>query len=94
MTENFTFRQEVIDRYDEQTYEIFMDLFDSMPLACIIDDKYLAMHGGISPNMQKAEEINKIDRFKEVPLDGLFCDLLWADPMKDDAAVRGQFINN
>ena len=66
-----------------------MDVFDSMPLACIIDDKYLAMHGGISPNLSKTEEINHIDRFKEVPLDGLFCDLLWADPMKDDMAIRG-----
>ena len=84
MTENFTFRQEVIDQYDEQTYEIIMDLFDSMPLACVVDDKYLAMHGGISPDFQLVGEINQFDRFKEVPLDGMMCDLLWADPMKDD----------
>jgi serine/threonine-protein phosphatase 2B catalytic subunit len=51
MTENFTFRQEVLDQYDEQTYDIIMDLFDSMPLACVVDDKYLAMHGGISPDL-------------------------------------------
>ena len=51
MTENFTFRQEVIDQYDEEMYEVFMDLFDSMPLACVVDDKYLGMHGGISPEL-------------------------------------------
>ena len=30
------------------------------------------------------EEINRLKRFTEVPLEGIFCDLLWADPMKDD----------
>ena len=84
MTENFTFRQEVIDRYDEQTYEIFLEVFNSLPIACVVDGKYLAIHGGISPEITKIEEINKIDRFQEVPLDGAFCDLLWADPMKDE----------
>lgn len=63
MTENFTFRKEVIDRYDENTYEIFLEVFNSLPLACLVDDKYLAMHGGISPDMQKLEDINRIDRF-------------------------------
>ena len=63
MTENFTFRQEVIDQYDEEIYDLFMELFDSMPLACVIDDKYLAMHGGISPELDKLQDINKLDRF-------------------------------
>ena len=58
MTENFTFRQEVLDRYDEQTYETFLEVFNSMPLSCIVDEKYLAMHGGISPDIQKVDEIN------------------------------------
>lgn len=63
MTENFTFRKEVIDQYDEEIYDIIMDVFDSMPLACIVDDKYLAMHGGISPDLDKIQDINAIDRF-------------------------------
>jgi serine/threonine-protein phosphatase 2B catalytic subunit len=58
MTENCTFWSEVIDRYDEQTYQHFLEVFDSLPLSCIVDDKYLGMHGGISPDIQKVEEIN------------------------------------
>ncbi len=34
---------------------MFMDLFDSMPISAIVDNKYFGMHGGISP------ELNKID---------------------------------
>ena len=49
---------------------MFMEVFDSMPLACIIDDKYVAMHGGLSPELtdKKIEEINKTtisDKFQE-----------------------------
>ena len=63
MTENFSFRQEVLETYNEFVYNAFMEVFDSMPLACVVDDKYLAMHGGISPSLEKIEEIQKINRF-------------------------------
>ena len=29
----------------------------------------------------KLDDIKKIDRFKEIPKNGLFCDLVWADPI-------------
>jgi len=40
-----------------------MELFDALPIACVVDDKYLAMHGGISPELDLIEDINKVDRF-------------------------------
>jgi serine/threonine-protein phosphatase 2B catalytic subunit len=55
MTENFTFREEVITRYDIETYNLFMECFDSMPISAIVDGKYFAMHGGISPELSKIE---------------------------------------
>ncbi len=30
----------------------------------------------------------------EVPLDGLFCDLLWSDPLSDDVANTRDYIDN
>lgn len=63
MTENFTFREEVISRYDIELYNLIMEVFDSMPLACIVDNKYFGMHGGISPELSKLEQIDKINRF-------------------------------
>jgi serine/threonine-protein phosphatase 2B catalytic subunit len=61
-----------------------MDSFDVLPLACIINDKFIAVHGGISPSITDILEINKIDRFMEPPSEGAFCDLLWADPCEND----------
>ncbi len=55
MTENFTFRQEVINKYDIETYNLIMELFDTMPLSCIVDSKYFCMHGGISPDLSKVD---------------------------------------
>ena len=55
MTENFTFREEAISRYDMEIYNLFMEVFDSMPLSCIIDGKYFGMHGGISPELSKLD---------------------------------------
>ena len=94
MTENFTFREEAITAYDMEMYNIFMEVFDNMPLACIVDGKYFGMHGGISPELSKIEQIDKINRFQEVPLDGIFCDLLWADPMTDEMASSKDYMDN
>jgi serine/threonine-protein phosphatase 2B catalytic subunit len=94
MTENFTFREEVITRYDIEMYNLFMECFDSMPISAIVDGKYFAMHGGISPELSKIEQIEKINRYQEVPLDGLFCDLLWSDPMADEIANSKDYIDN
>lgn len=94
MTEHFTFRDEVLNKYDQDIYDLIMESFDSMPISCLVDKKYLCMHGGISPDLKKVESINKLDRFKETPLDGLFCDLLWSDPAEDDLANKVDFIDN
>lgn len=94
MTENFTFREEVISKYDDEMYNIFMELFDSMPICAIVDGKYFAMHGGISPELSKIEQVDKINRFQEVPLDGIFCDLLWADPLADEIANSKDYVDN
>ena len=51
MTENFTFREEAISRYDLEIYNMFMECFDHMPLSALVDGKYFAMHGGISPHL-------------------------------------------
>jgi len=94
MTENFTFREEAITRYDLDVYNLFMELFDNMPLSAVVDDKYFAMHGGISPDLTRLEQIDKLNRFQEVPLDGIFCDLLWADPMTDEIANNKDYMDN
>ena len=40
-----------------------MDSFDLFPLSCIINGKFIAIHGGISPDLKSVEDIKKINRF-------------------------------
>jgi serine/threonine-protein phosphatase 2B catalytic subunit len=72
MTQHFTFREEMLEKYDEDSYEMVMGLFDAMPLAGKIEQKFICMHGGISPDLNKIDQINSINRFQEVPLEGLY----------------------
>ena len=59
-------------KYDQEVYDMFMDSFDLMPLSCIVNGKFLALHGGLSPDLKTIDDINKIDRFKEPPKQGIF----------------------
>ena len=63
---------------------MFMDVFDRLPIAAHVDKKYLCVHGGISPDLKSLKDINSFNRVQEVPYDGLFCDLLWSDPMDEE----------
>lgn len=94
MTQHFTFREEAIRKFDEDVYTLVMDVFDSLPLAAVVNNKYLAVHGGISPDLKKLDNFDKIDRFKEPPTEGLFCDLLWSDPLDDTEAVETDYKDN
>ncbi len=44
------------------------------------------MHGGVSPLMKTLDSVNEVNRFSEIPLEGLICDIVWADPIDDDVA--------
>lgn len=96
MTEHFTFREEVLRKYDgdESVYEHFIESFEAMPIAADVNGDYLCMHGGISPELQTVDDINRIDRFIEPPLQGFLCDLLWSDPCADKDARSQKYTKN
>eukprot|EP00742_Colponemidia_sp_Colp-10_P001050 GILJ01001136.1.p1 GENE.GILJ01001136.1~~GILJ01001136.1.p1 ORF type:complete len:472 (-),score=66.36 GILJ01001136.1:224-1639(-) len=84
MTSFFNFRDECDYKYDRQIYNLFMDSFDTLPIAATINGKFLALHGGLSPEMRTLTDIQTLSRFSEPPRAGMFCDMLWADPVEDD----------
>ena len=38
-------------KYDQEIYDLCMESFDLIPIACIVNGKFLAVHGGISPEL-------------------------------------------
>jgi len=94
MTSYFNFRDECEYKYDIAVYDAFMDCFDCLPLGATINGKLLAIHGGLSPILKTLQDIQGIQRMRETPRVGLYCDLLWADPEKDGPPQTEAFVRN
>mmetsp|Transcript_36587 Transcript_36587/g.77818 ORF Transcript_36587/g.77818 Transcript_36587/m.77818 type:complete len:561 (-) Transcript_36587:114-1796(-) len=86
MTNFFNFHEECEFKYDNVVYDAIMEAFDAMPIAALINGQFLALHGGLSPELTNFRQINKLDRVKETPRSGVLCDLLWSDPSDETRA--------
>ncbi|CAA7029459.1 unnamed protein product [Microthlaspi erraticum] len=78
-------------RFNVRVWEVFTDCFSCLPVAALIDDTILCMHGGLSPELNHLDEIRGLTRPTMIPDTGLLCDLLWSDPGKD---VKGWGAND
>ncbi len=79
----YGFYDECKRRYNIRLWKAFTDLFNYLPVAALIDDKILCMHGGLSPDLKNIQSIQDISRPTDIPDQGLLCDLLWSDPDKE-----------
>lgn len=100
MTSHMNFRMEVLSKYDQDTYGLLMESFDLMPLACLVNNKILALHGGLSPDLKfvglahlrlkismlwtVSKNLQKKEYFGEITLTS---DILWSDPIDDKAGL-------
>ncbi|CAO2163135.1 unnamed protein product [Urochloa humidicola] len=79
----YGFYDECKRRFSVRLWKLFTDCFNCLPVAAVIDDKILCMHGGLSPDLDSLSRIREIQRPVDVPDQGLLCDLLWSDPDRD-----------
>ncbi|ETM55560.1 hypothetical protein L914_01246 [Phytophthora nicotianae] len=79
----YGFRNECRVKYGISAYYHFLSCFQSMPVAATLSTsrgKVFCVHGGLSPELKTIEDIQMMDRRREIPTTGLLCDLLWSDP--------------
>ncbi|KAI4983251.1 serine/threonine-protein phosphatase PP1-like [Hordeum vulgare subsp. vulgare] len=79
----YGFYDECKRRFSVRLWKLFTDCFNCLPVAALIDDKILCMHGGLSPDLDSLDRITEIQRPVDVPDQGLLCDLLWSDPDRE-----------
>ena len=91
----FGFQTELCERLRDDLdnpaiFTKFNDFFDYLPLAAIINDEVLCLHGGIGSSINSLSDIEKIQRPLEVIHEvsnadqQLVVDILWSDPTDSD----------
>ena len=83
MSRRHGFYDECRRRYSIRLWKTFIDCFNCLPVAAVVGQKVFCCHGGLSPDLQSMEQIQRILRPTDVPDQGLLCDLLWAGPDKE-----------
>eukprot|EP00871_Galdieria_phlegrea_P000784 jgi/Galph1/1706/GphlegSOOS_G376.1 len=91
MNKIYGFEGEVKAKYSEMIYNLFEEVFESLPLGHLLigKDEYggkkqvLVIHGGLfSRDGVTLDDLQRIDRHRE-PDEGLLAELLWSDPQKE-----------
>lgn len=80
ITKMYGFYDECKRRSSSKVWKLFIDVFNTLPIAAVIQDKIFCVHGGISPHLKYLDQIDKIARPTDIPEEGLVTDLLWSDP--------------
>jgi serine/threonine-protein phosphatase 2B catalytic subunit len=91
LTSFFNFKDECTYKYDLALYDMIMESFDMLPLAAIVDKSFFCVHGGLSPDINRLQEVAAINRFQEIPREGAMCDLLWSDPFENADVPDGAY---
>lgn len=76
----YGFFDECKRRYSIRLWRNFVDTYNCLPIAAVVDNTIFCCHGGLSPSLHSMEQIRLIKRPCEVPEQGMLCDLLWSDP--------------
>ena len=79
----YGFFDECKRRYSIKLWKNFIDCFNCLPIAAVIEDTIFCCHGGLSPDLIFVNQIKNIIRPTDVPEYGMLCDILWSDPDND-----------
>lgn len=91
VTRMYGFFDECKRRTSSKTWKMFIDVFNTLPFAAIIQDRIFCVHGGISPELKSLKQIENIVRPTDIPEEGLITDVLWSDP---DSQVTDWSLND
>ena len=90
MNQVYGFEAECKAKYNERVFRLFSEAFSLLPLACLIDESYLVLHGGLfSDDNVGLDDLRNINRHrkKQPGHEGLMMEMLWTDPQ--DQPGRG-----
>ncbi|KAL4807779.1 DUF89-domain-containing protein [Aspergillus unguis] len=86
MNKVYGFEGECRAKYNETMFKVFSESFSALPLATLIGNKYLVLHGGLFSNDKTTlDDIRKLNRHnqRQPGQQGLMMEMLWTDPQTE-----------
>jgi len=86
MNKVYGFEGECKAKYNERVFKLFSESFSALPLATLIGQKYLVLHGGLfSDDKVTLDDIRKLNRHtqRQPGQSGLMMEMLWTDPQTE-----------
>lgn len=67
-------------------FDLMQNTFDMLPVAALVEEKVLVVHGGIGDGFWKVSDLRKVKRplVDEQLAEDWIANLLWSDPIEDD----------
>jgi len=87
----YGFQDEVTAKIDKHAFELFSEAFNWLPLAMVISNRILVLHGGLfSEDGVTLADLRKINRNQRPPDAGLMCEMLWSDPQEQPGRAQSK----
>ena len=80
LTGVYGFEDEILGKFNQAVYNDFVETFYQLPICATVGQRIFCVHGGISPGITKLDELRQLEKPREIPLTGVFTDLVWSDP--------------
>lgn len=80
ISKRYGFYSELSRYFNAKFWDMFIDVFNWMPIAAIISDRIFCVHGGLSPKLKTITQINDIQRPLDLRDEGMAAELIWSDP--------------
>lgn len=84
----YGFYDEIQGKYSGLMFYYFHSVFNCLPLICIISEKILCVHGGLSPDMPPLNCFKSMEKPKDLVTDSVLKDIIWSDPGEGDFDFR------
>lgn len=80
VTKVYGFYDECKRRSTIKAWKSVVDVFNTLPVSAIVNERVFCVHGGLSPSLNSFSQIESVQRPTDIPDYGLMTDLLWSDP--------------
>jgi serine/threonine-protein phosphatase 4 catalytic subunit len=81
ITQVYGFYDECLKKYKKtDVWQACVEVFDFLILGAVVDNTFFCVHGGLSPELETLDDIQKLEREQEIPPEGALTDLMWSDP--------------